>query len=55
MRAIRFGNPATACVYLTNANLQNLVSAITSASDILSVAGHRTTDRPLSAGRGTLP
>ena len=41
MLAIHFGNAAAARAYLPNAVPQNLVSAIASASDALSVAGHR--------------
>ena len=53
MLAIRFGNAAAARAYLRNADLQNLVSGITSAPDALSVAGHRTAVHPHSAGYGT--
>ena len=53
MLAIRFGNAAAAHAYLRDADLQNLVSGITTVPDALSVAGHRIAVHLRSAGFGT--
>lgn len=53
MLAIRFGYPTAARAYLRNADLQNLVSGMTSAPGVLFVADHRTAVPPRSAGYGT--
>ena len=52
MLAIRSGNAAAARAYLRDADLQNLVSDITSAPGALSVAGHRTSVHLHSADGG---
>ena len=52
--AIRFRNAAAARAYLRDADLQNLVSGITSAPNVLSVASNCTEVHPHSAGYRTL-
>ena len=52
--AIRSANAAAACAYLRHADLQDLVSGITSAPDALSVPGRGTAAHLRSPGHGTI-